>query len=192
MFDFCSLKRCSAAVSLLALTGALHAAPVMTGDTLTVLRAFPSPTEPYLAWNPVSVSTTVTTNASDLISWLVPGFNVLIDPGANNINFSFLNITNWSFRTLPAFDGFVVSGFSHEISSVTLLDNSIGASVRLRLNDNARQVLIDFDGGSTRGSFNIGLTFADPTAVSSPGTLALAGLALAAMTYSRRRAGASA
>lgn len=166
------------------LSAATQAAPVMTADTLTFLRAFPTPATPFNVRDPVNQTTTVANDPSDQINWAAGGFTLQIDPGANNIGFGFLQNTGWG-TSGAIFDGFVITGFSQDISSTALISNTVGAGVTL--SHTARQLLVGLNGSSTIGTFNFSVGFAEPAAVSAPGTLALTGLAVLALVAQRQR-----
>lgn len=91
----------------------------LVGERLTFSRAYPSLSTPY--WNPSSMTTTVTTGSADLITWTwVPGVSgtTFIDPEASSISWS--GSTSEYIGSRSQFDGFVVSGFSRDIDSVSV------------------------------------------------------------------------
>ena len=107
-------------VGLISTLNLAHASGLI-GETLTFSRAYPTPSTPY--WSPTTKSTTVATGESDLINWQwFPGGSgtTFINPEDSTISWS------GSFSQYIAdpstFDGFIISGFSRDILSVSVTD----------------------------------------------------------------------
>lgn len=154
----------------------------LIGDTLVFSRAYPTPTTPYTTWNPVQVSTTVSADASDLISWSGSSAPITIDPGANQIVFTFLSSTSY-IGAGNIFDGFVITGFSHDIVSADIASETLPGSVSLTVAP--RQLNLSINSGT-----GIGQTITlSVSVVPEPGAwaLLLGGVgALGALAWHRR------
>jgi hypothetical protein len=141
--------RSIAAAVLAASSLQAHAADLL-GDTLTFTRAFPSADTPWLVWDPVSVSTTVTADGSDTITWdLVssPGNPYqTIDPGAFSIEWTFTRPTGYVGGAANTFDGYVITGFSNDITAASVSSNNSG--LLIELSHTARQITIDLSGNN--------------------------------------------
>jgi hypothetical protein len=120
----------------------------LLGDTLSFLRTYPTPTTPFTQWNPVQVSTTVTADASDTINWNAGNAPITINPGADQIVFTFLTTTSY-VSSGGVFDGFVITGFSHDIVSASVLSQTIPGLVVLDVS--ARQLNLGIDSGTLAG-----------------------------------------
>jgi len=143
----------SIAAAALAASAFQAQAADLLGDTLTFTRAYPSPDTPFLTFNPVSVSTMVTADDSDSISWeisLFPGQPLYdIDPGATGIEWQFTSTS--AFVTGDGFfDGFVVTGFGNDIASVSLSGNT--SSLDIQVSHSERQIFIDLSGPYSSGT----------------------------------------
>lgn len=152
------------------------AAPTMLGDVLTFERFCPAV---GVEFQP-SQSTTVVAGTADAFLWL--GGHSLIDPEANSIRYDLLIDTSYAGLG-PNFDGYRITGFSHDILDVTITDAS---SLNFSVTHGARSILLDVGGPQHPDeSFVLNIRFLD-NAVPEPSTLALFALALAALAQSRR------
>jgi hypothetical protein len=141
--------RSIAAAALASLSMQAQAADLL-GDTLTFTRAYPSADTPWLVWDPVSVSTTVTADASDAIVWSLassPGNPYQsIDPGAFSVEWTFTRPTGYIGGGADTFDGYVITGFSNDITAASVSANTSG--LMIEVNHTARQITIDLSGNN--------------------------------------------
>jgi len=164
------------------------AAPgTLVGDTLTVIRVFPDASTPYTAWDPYSVSIMVAPDGSDTFDWQVSGFQTIINPGVDSIEFGFPVASRFDTDAIT-FDGFTISGFSNSLASASILSNTTGLTAVVSLVGQELQLsLAGANLGDTTG-LTVGVTFA--AAVPEPGTwsLFLSGIAaVAAFSFRRKR-----
>ena len=165
--------------ALVASAGSALAEVTLIGDTLSFLRAYPDTTTQYLASIP---DTVVMTGTSDQVSWIVNGgINyTTFDPEALQIHLTANVISGYVGGS--NFDGYVISGFDHDITSFTLA-NPTGFSATLSLLD-PRKLAINLSGISS-GTMTIGLTLA-PVPEPASTVMMVAGLGLLAMAARRR------
>ena len=152
----------------------------LLGDTISFLRAYPNTSTQYSSSIP---DTTVSAGTSDRVSWIVSGQTyTTFDPEALSIGIT----TAYSGYGSPgsAFDGYVISGFDHDIQSIAVT-NGTSYTVMTTLLD-PRTIAIDLKGLSS-GTFSIGLTFAQPIPEPASVGLMLAGLGLVTVAVRRRR-----
>lgn len=171
----------NAAVSaLFAAVGASAAAETtLLGDTISFLRAYPNTSTQYLSSIP---DTTVSAGTSDQVSWIVSGITyATFDPEALSIDISLA----YSGYGGPgaAFDGYVISGFDHDIQSIAAT-NGTGYSVTSTLLG-PRAIAINLVGLSS-GTLSIELTLAQQVPEPASVGLMLAGLGLVAVAVRRR------
>jgi len=153
----------------------------LLGDTLSFMRAWPNVETQYISSIP---DTVVAAGTSDQVSWIVSGSNYLtFDPEAHEIRL-FGNRTAAYGAGNSSFDGYVISGFDHDIQSFTLT-NSTSYGVTLSLLD-PRSLAINLNGTSS-GAMTIGIALAQP--VPEPASMAMlaAGLGLIGVAVRRRK-----
>jgi len=165
---------------------AFAAAGTLVGDTLTVIRVFPDASTPYTAWDPYSVPILVAADASDKFVWEVSGFQTIIDPGIDTIEFGFPVVSRFD-TDATTFDGFTISGFSNSLASASIVSNTTGMTAVVNLV--GQELQLSFAGanlGDTTG-LTVGVTFA--AAIPEPGTwsLFLSGIAAVAAFSLRRK-----
>jgi PEP-CTERM motif len=159
----------------------------LIGDTLTFTRTYPVVGVPWEVWDPVSRSTTVAGDDSDRIVWTISAAPETpfadIDPHAFGLTWALPRASTYIHDT-GTFDGFQISGFSHDIAAVSLLSNDSG--LQIDLSHTLREINLGFAGSNqSNGHFELAVTL-----VPEPGTgaLWLGGLgALAAMRRCRSR-----
>jgi len=159
---------------------AASAETTLLGDSLSFLRAYPDTSSQYLSAIP---DTIVVAGTSDRVSWIVSGLTyTTFDPEALRIDVIFPVTADYGTPG-PEFDGYVISGFDHDIQSFTVT-NGTGFAVTSTLLD-PRTIAIDLTGLSS-GTYSIGLVMAQP--VPEPANVALmaAGLGLLALRARRR------
>jgi hypothetical protein len=162
--------------ALLASAGSAMADVTLLGDTLSFRRAYPDTFTQFLSAIP---DTVVTAGTSDQVSWIVGNVNyATFDPEALQIRLTL----GGGYGGDPGFDGYVISGFGHDITSFTLA-NATGYSTTLSLLD-ARTLAIDLFGLSS-GAITIGLTLAPVPEPASTAMMAV-GLGLLAVAARRR------
>lgn len=150
----------------------------LIGDTLSFMRAYPDTSTQYLSDIP---DTVVTAGTSDQVSWIVSGVNyTTFDPEAGQIQ---VTLISSGYGDGQAFDGYVISGFDHDITSFALT-NGTGFNTTLSLLD-TRTLAVNLRGLSS-GTMTIGITLAQP--VPEPASIAMmaAGLGLLAASARRR------
>jgi hypothetical protein len=164
----------------------------LIGDTLTFLRAYPSPGTPY-GQPPQTGQTTTVEGDGDRLSWSGDGgwgpesgtVYARFDPEAYGIYVSLPNAGGYIDTGPDFFDGYVISGFDHDI---------VGASASydgLTFSWTSRELRLDFLGTIPAGEFTIKLQLASDQAVPEPGAAGLVGVALllaAGVRRSRSRA----
>lgn len=177
------------AALLLATSLPSGAAPTLIGDTISILRSYPTTTTQYGNAIP---DTTVAAGNADVVSWSYTNSwpTISFDPEANSLWINFLTNTAM-ISTATEFDGFVISGIDAEIASLSILSNTTTYAVAALTND-GHGFTIGLNGVSLAGSVQIGLQLRDPgpAALPEPGTtgLAFAALGLLGVQSRRRRA----
>lgn len=164
-----TLCRAAVALSCLCAATASQAAQTLIGETLDFLRAYPSISTQFGAAIP---GTTVAAGPSDAVNW---SNQVFIDPEADRITFSIPSQTGF-IGTTSTFDGFVVSGFDHDIAAVTVLGNT--TNFVLSLSNDLRSFAVNVGTGSTlysSGDFAIGVTLVGAPVPEPATALLLAG-----------------
>lgn len=153
------------------------AASDLLGETLTFSRAYPTTDTPY--WNPSSTTTTVTAGTADAIVWKwVPGISgtTIIDPESNSIAWS--GYTSQYIGGQSVFDGFVVSGFSRDITSVNVVDPG-GFSIELA--PTLRSFAVNLSGFGSGFTVNVQLS-----PVPEPSAVVMIGAGLLALSLGKR------
>lgn len=174
------------AVAALCLGAAVPASAVdMLGDTLGFERLYPDLATPY--GPPFSPSsTTVTAGPSDVVTWGNPMVFTEIDPEANTLVFELLASTSY-IGSGGVFDGYRISGFSHDIQSASLgaYAGPLNIDVAFGNGPGARYVTVNLDGAYFGGDrFTIEVSMVpEPSAVA----LMLAGLAALGWAARARR-----
>jgi len=172
----------AAAVAALVVSAPAFAAPTLIGDTLSFLRAFPTV---GVGYGDAIPDTTVAAGTSDQVGWM--GYTT-IDPEANSIGFLLGPAS--TYGTGPGFfDGYVVSGFDHDIASVSVLGNNTGLTIGL--SNDLRSITIGLTGRyAANSAFTIGVTLADPgpQGLPEPASVALVAVALAGLALLSRAA----
>lgn len=164
-----------------------HAASVdMLGDTLSFVRAYPDIDTRF--GQPIP-DTTVVAGIADRVNWLAPNGQLFatIDPEALTIQFDTRESIYEGTSTI--FDGFIVSGFDHDIASVFVQGNTTNYSIDLQ--QGLRSFAMSLSGRSPiGGTITIGVTLADPVTnpvpVPATASLVLLGLGLAHIGTRRR------
>jgi hypothetical protein len=172
--------RALAAAALALSTSAALADVTLLGDTLSIMRANPTPQTQFLTSIP---DTVVTAGPSDQVSWSPYGSpRATFDPEALSIEIQ-IDLPSGHLGGAD-FDGYVFTGFSHDITSYTLT-HTTAFQTWVSLPD-ARTLTLNLNGLS-RGTLTLGLTLAPP--VPEPASVAMlaAGLGLVGATVRRRR-----
>ena len=152
----------------------------LIGDTLTFDRGYPTPDTPYWA-NPTQ-TTTVVAGDADLIDWSTDGFHMTVDPEATTIRFTL--ITPSTFVGIPSvFDGFRITGFGHDITAVSLTDNTSNLSVAIDFGPRVIDLNL-LGANSANGGFTLNVAVVPEPASAA---LLLAGLLGVAGVAARRR-----
>jgi len=139
----------------------------MLGDTVTIHRYYPAVGVDYES----PVDTVVTTGSGDAVIW---GTHTDINPEANSITFA--SIAGPTYIGLGAeFDGYEFTGFSKDIVSVGLVNDS---NLLVALSHTSRSILMDLQGTHDAGkTFIVNVDFATPVPEPYSFVLLLAGLA---------------
>lgn len=181
--------RTFAALALAASVPAQAALVTMLGDTLSFKRAYP---DTVTQFGQAIADTTVAAGTSDKVNWLSPGgvLFATIDPEALTIQFDTRESIYEGTSTI--FDGFLVSGFDHDIASVFVQGNTTSFSVDLQ--QGLRSFAMSLSGQSpTPGVITLGVTLVDSNSngtvpVPATASLLLLGLGLAHIGTRRRKA----
>lgn len=184
------LRDLIAATSLFALTAGAQSA--LVGDTVTA-----SQTSPYSGVSLSASSATVTAGGPELVYNLGQGRTIQIDIQDTYIDFTFFGAQSFSNAYLGIQCCSVTIGsIDTLITALTLtefdvVETVIGvpAMAGNTASFTGNSVTMVFDGDWTVGDrVRLDLTFdRNPNPVSEPGALALAGLALGGLAWSRRR-----
>lgn len=182
------VRRLLTALALLGAASAM-AAPTLLGDTLTFARGYPDPSTPY-GVDPLSVTTTVAAGTSDQVAWSSTGgwgaesgiTYARFNAEATSIEVSLPNSGVYIDTAPGFFDGYVISGFDHDIVDAS------GNYSGLTLSWLSRELRLDFLGAIPVGSFTIELRLADDPVqgVPEPGAAWLVGTALLLTAGARR------
>lgn len=162
----------------------------MLGDTLTYSRNYPSPGTPY-GPAPLTGQATVVTGDSDLMSWSAAGgwgpesgtVYARFNAEANSILVSLPNTGGYIDTGPDFFDGYVITGFSHDILAAQ------ATYTGLTLSFLSRELRLDFLGDIPVGEFSIALRFDDNAATvpePSAAALALTALLMSGLAVRRR------
>lgn len=179
-------SRALAAATLALSTSAALADVNLLGDTLSFLRAYPNAATQYLAPIP---DTVVAAGTSDQVSWVVNSGTLSVttfNPEAYEIQLT-ANVTSGYIGSGSRFDGYVISGFDHDIQSFTL-NHATGFGVSISLPD-ARSMAINLNGTSS-GTLTIGIALAQPVPEPASMVMLAAGLGLIGVAARRRSAAA--
>lgn len=152
----------------------------LIGDQIDILRAYPTPATPY--WVPLQTITLVPAHgAADAVQWNAPNFPMTVDADATQIRFLLESGSNFEGLS-SGFDGFVVTGFDHDVAQTSVLSNDTGLTLVATLAA-PRELHTNLDGDNLpNSSFAIGVSL-----VPEPGTWALLGGGLAVLGAASRR-----
>jgi len=123
------------------------------------------------------VSTTVAAGTADTIHWAAGGAPLNIDPDANRIVFTFGSSTSYG----ASFDGFVITGFSRDIVSASILSENLPGAPTLQVLQ--RQLNLDVNSSVAAGQTIV----LSVSVVPEPGTWALMLGGVAALAALARR-----
>jgi len=176
-------SRALAAATLALSTSAALADVNLLGDTLSFLRAYPNTATQYLASIP---DTVVAAGTSDQVSWVINGGTLNVttfNPEAYEIHLT-ANVITGYVGSASGFDGYVISGFDHDIQSFTL-NHATEFGVSISVLD-PRSMAINLSGYGV-GTLTIGIALAQP--VPEPASMAMmaAGLGLIGVAARRRQ-----
>jgi hypothetical protein len=184
------IRRVLTATALLGCTFAIAAPTTLLGDTLTFSRAYPDPQTPY-GVAPLSATTQVVAGTTDQVAWSSLGgwgaesgtTYARFNPEIYSIEVTLPSLGIYLDTPFPGFDGYVITGFSHDIVSASALYPGVTVTW---LN---RELRLDLVGGVPVGNFSVLLELAADDSgqdVPEPGAGWLAGTALLLAAGARR------
>lgn len=149
------------AASLFGATLPAAAAPTMLGDTLTFHRVYPSVSTIYPP-DFTPPTTVVASGSADAVQWIANGTHyATIDPEATSLIFDIL--AGQYLGSSSTFDGYRISGFSHDIDAVSLdYSGSRTITPEFGIDAGVRYVAVNL-GGNETSRFTLNIEFAQST-----------------------------